>query len=836
MPLLVVAPMSEAVVSFLTAFPAEAVAAAHAAIDSGAATVIIDRVDTRQFLRHPGAALQFIRAELDRLTLSPPRAASVVWCYHGDAVHGLEADELAAVLGRVLHLQTLVSTRAADGEKRVLAVGAVREERLGIGVVLHDTHDDDALALLDAIGRASFSSLIMFVSAERLQTTPPSSPLRRALSRFCEAGGALGLWISEDLRPAALANPQSQVSPWSAFGLPAPLLVRFERAQTLCARDVDAFMRATGIRLDVSMPIDHGAAPAGSINRDAAYTGASPYRPQPFDLRVPWFRCDDSMWLELPPRESSTGGVAAWWAERTGPSDDELALLLDADRREWYDRRSRVLPEEERRYPEFRIYNWPAVPPAVRASLLLASANDASSVMALLDEVGAFAANTGPSVHLVDAMTLQQTAVEEVVARFDTTAERAIRLQGDAHRYLRHVPYDAPLRQDYAEFARFVPASLGRTLEIGSGYGVLAWTLAPRASQYLCVDLDLQMFGALRRDLGQYGVIADMQHLPLVDESIDAVVANNVIEHLYDPLAGLTEIRRVLSDDGRVFALVPLDALDSRHELPAHHWKINADGIAPAFEAAGFEVARIDIIDLYALGVRGAFPSCHGLAAMVEARGASGANVVQVTPVRAAVGKQSEVAGRLLPAIRERVGFEQLLNRRVVAIEPEPSDEREFAHYGAQVIRAGATPWALDDRSIDIVYAFLTVRPSDAEMVLAEARRVLAPGGRVVMVFRNREGLQYQAKVRSFYGGALGLASLGLDTVASLVADAKQDADFVTHAWVSRLGDRFSHSVTTCTNLSVDDLPAWSGPKYPADFWRWLSGTAGRFLVFCAVR
>ena len=836
MPLLVVASMSEPVVSFLNVFPAEAASAARAAIAASAATVIIDRVETREFLRQPSAALQFMRVELDRLTLARPRATTVVCCYHGDAVHGLDADELSAVLGRALDLQTVVSTRAA-GEKRVLAIGAVREERLGVGVVLDDRMpDDNALALIDAIGRASFSSLIMFVSAERLRTTPPSSPVGSALSRFCGAGGALGLWIREDLRPAALANPHAQLSPWSAFGLPAPLVVRFERARTLRAREVDAFMRATGIRLDVSMSIDHGAAPAGSINRDAAYTGASPYRPQPFDLRVPRFQCDASMWLELPARESSNGGVAAWWVERTGPSDEELAMLLDAERREAYDRRSRVLPEEERSYAEFRIYNWPAAPPAVRASLLLAAANDASSLKALLDEVGAFAAKAGPSVQLVDAMTLHQTAFEEVVARFDTTAERAIGLQGDAHRYLRHVPYDAPLRQDYAEFARFVPASLGRTLEIGSGYGVLAWALAPRASHYLCVDLDLQMFGAVRRDLGQHGVIADMQHLPLLDDCIDAVVANNVIEHLYDPLAGLIEIRRVLSKNGSVFALMPLDALDSRHELPAHHWKINADGITPAFEAAGLDVARIDIIDLYALGVRGAFPSCHGLAAMVEARRSSVADVAQVAPVRVALGKQSEVAGRLLPAIRECVRFEQLSNRRVVAIEPEPSDEREFAHYGAHVIRAGATPWLLDARSIDIVYAFLTVQPSAAEDVLAEAHRVLSPGGRVVMVFRNREGLQYQAKVRSYYGGALDLASLGLDSVANLVAGAKQDADFVTHAWVSRLGDRFSHSVTACTNLLVDDLPGWSGPEYPAEFWRWLSGTAGRFLIFCAVR
>jgi SAM-dependent methyltransferase len=595
-------------------------------------------------------------------------------------------------------------------------------------------------------------------------------------------------------------------------------------------------MRATGIRLDVSIPIDDGAAAEGATSRAAAYTGGSPYRPQPFDLRVPWFKCDDGMWLELPAYRSADVDAATWWASRTGPSDEDLAPLLDTNRRDAFDRRRRVLPEEDRRYAEFRIYNWPAPPPPVRASLLLASANDAHGVIRLIDEIAALAATVGPSVQLVDAATLVQTAVAEVVERFATTAEGAIKLQGEAHRYLRHVPYDAPLRQDYAEFARFVPVALGRTLEIGSGYGVLAWTLAPRATQYICLDLDLQMFGSLRHDLRQHGVIADMQHLPLADGCVDAVIANNVIEHLYDPLAGLAEIRRVLSKDGRLFALLPLDALDSRHELPAHHWKVDADNITPAFAAAGLDVARIDVVDLYALGVRGAFPSCHGLVAMVEARRAAAAIAAPAKPVRVASNKHAEMSGCLLPALREWVHFEQLSNKCIAAIAPSPSDANEFTRYGANVIHVGGAPWALAERSVDLVYAFLTVRPGDVEAVLAEARRVLTPGGRIVMAFRNRDGLEYQARVRSYYGGACDLASLGMDALANLVAGAEQDADFVSRSWMSGRADKFSDWQFASTYLTVDDLPGWSGPEYPAAFWRWLSGAAGRFLIVRAGR
>lgn len=827
--------MPERALEFARVFPAEIGAAVRDAIDAGAAVVMMDRPETREFLRHPVVALELVNAELNQLRSTRQQLARIVWCYRGDASYGLDGSELSAVLGRSMYLSTVAVVRD-DDEKRVLAVGSMREERLGVAIVLDERIEHhEALALVESIGDAPRAPIIVLVSAGWLRSVSPSSALARALLSHNRSGGGLGLWIPQTARGAALADPQSQVAPFGAIGLPVPLLVRFEGGETLDACALDGFMRGAAIRLDLSVPIDSGAAPTGAISRAGAYTGGSPYRPQPFDLRVPWFRCDDSMWAELPAHELSKGATAAWWAERTGPSDEELAQLLDSDRREAFDRQVRVDTGVERSYADFRIYNWPVPQPPVRASLLLAPATSASDAIRMLDDVAAFAEKT-PAVRVVDATTLHETAVAEVIARFDTTAERAIRLQGDAHRYLRHIPYDAPLRQDYGAFARFIPASLGRTLEIGSGYGVLAWTLAPRASQYVCLDLEPEMFGAIRHDLNQHAVLADMQHLPLADGSVDTVVANNVIEHLYDPLAGLKEVRRVLRDEGRIFALVPLDALNSRHELPAHHWKINADAITPAFAEAGLEVARVEVLDLYALGVRGAFPSCQGLAAMVEARRSPAPQGAQATPHHPTVRKQNELAGRLLPAIRERVRFEQLSNRRVVAIDPERSDEEEFEHYGAHVMRAGGLPWAAEDGSVDVVYGFLTVRSSSAAAVLAEAQRVLAPGGRVVIAFRNRDSLQYLAKVRSHYGGAFDLASLGLDTLARTVAGANEDADFVTHAWLTELGGGFSRSTVACTNLSVDDLPDWSGPEYPAEFWRWLSGTAGRFLIFCADR
>ena len=828
-------PMTETVMDFAAPFPAPIREAVAEKVAGGAAVVMMEAPETRRFHREPAAGLQWVSAEFARLAALGPAHRQCAWCYRGDPAGGLDVDELSAVVGRRLHFDAIAAA-SVDDERRILALGTLREERLGLAVVVEDrVAESDLLAMLEDIAHRPFAGVQLLVTSERLRALATGSPLDRALSEF---GGSLGLWVPEKARTEAMADPRGQVEPWKVRGWPSPLFVRFERPLTLLPAELHRFMREGAIKVDASMPLDDGAARPGAVVRDAAYTGGSPYRPQPFDLRVPLFRCDDAMWIELPPREAANGGLAAWWTERIGPSDAALALLLDEGRRTAFDRRSRVRPEDERSYADFRIYNWPAPAPAVRASLLVASAGDRAGVRVLLDEAMSLAGEAGAAVRLVDAPALHKTAVSEVTARFDTSAAGAIQLQTEAHEYLQHVPFDAPLRQDYAEFARFVPSTLGRALEIGSGYGVLAWTLAPRATQYLCLDLNLRMFDVLRPDLGQRGLIADIQHLPLANGSIDAVIANNVIEHLYDPLAGLVELRRVLRNDGRVLALLPLDALDSGHELPAHHWKIDAAGIGPAFEAAGYAVTRFELLNLYQLGVRGAFPSCHGMVAMVEARPASGPVVAIPAPTAASVPSPVGLSGRLLPAVREEVGFERTANRRVVTLDVDPADAREFRHYGAQLVElcASAAPWPLQDGSVDLVYAFLTVSPASAAAVLAEARRVLVPGGKVVIVFHNRESLRYQARVRSYHGAACDLDVLGPDGLAAMADGAPADTAYVTQPWVMSLGDLFRDATVTCTHLSPDDLAGWSGPEYPAPFWRWLSGTLGRFLVFRADR
>ena len=121
---------------------------------------------------------------------------------------------------------------------------------------------------------------------------------------------------------------------------------------------------------------------------------------------------------------------------------------------------------------------------------------------------------------LVNQDDLIEAARTEVVERYGLSSSAAIDVQNATHAYLADIPRYGALRQDYADFARFAPAALGTTLEIGSGYGVLAWALSTR--RLLRVRRSRSaMFRGLRRDLGQSGIVADAHRMPFREGAID---------------------------------------------------------------------------------------------------------------------------------------------------------------------------------------------------------------------------------------------------------------------------------------------------------------------------
>jgi ubiquinone/menaquinone biosynthesis C-methylase UbiE len=108
-----------------------------------------------------------------------------------------------------------------------------------------------------------------------------------------------------------------------------------------------------------------------------------------------------------------------------------------------------------------------------------------------------------------------------------------------------------------AELVAMSPHPLaGRTvLDAGAGTGAASSALTARQAAVLAVDLSAGML-AWSAATRPPCVVADIRALPLAGGSVDDVVAPFVLNHLAEPVAGLTEFARVIRPGGAVLATV----------------------------------------------------------------------------------------------------------------------------------------------------------------------------------------------------------------------------------------------------------------------------------------
>jgi 2-polyprenyl-6-hydroxyphenyl methylase/3-demethylubiquinone-9 3-methyltransferase len=91
-----------------------------------------------------------------------------------------------------------------------------------------------------------------------------------------------------------------------------------------------------------------------------------------------------------------------------------------------------------------------------------------------------------------------------------------------------------------------------RVLDAGCGGGLVARELAAAGAEVVGVDRSLGSLGVARRAVGGHFCPAQgrLERLPFAAGSFDAVVAADVLEHLPDLPAAVTELARVLAPGG----------------------------------------------------------------------------------------------------------------------------------------------------------------------------------------------------------------------------------------------------------------------------------------------
>jgi len=118
------------------------------------------------------------------------------------------------------------------------------------------------------------------------------------------------------------------------------------------------------------------------------------------------------------------------------------------------------------------------------------------------------------------------------------------------------VPRDFPRRLGFL-LARASPGE--RVLDVGCGEGCFAAVLADAGAQVVAIDVaeePLRRARAWRADL-DLRLVEPGGPWPLQDASFDVVWAGEVIEHVADTAAWLSEVRRVLRSGGSLLLSTP---------------------------------------------------------------------------------------------------------------------------------------------------------------------------------------------------------------------------------------------------------------------------------------
>lgn len=122
--------------------------------------------------------------------------------------------------------------------------------------------------------------------------------------------------------------------------------------------------------------------------------------------------------------------------------------------------------------------------------------------------------------------------------------------------------YDRFMRKDAAAYAQLYellrPVVRHKTvLELATGTGLIAKNIVRSAAHIEATDASPEMIAEAKRDDWSSKLhfsVQDMFRLPYADESFDVVIVANALHIVPEPEKALSEIRRVLKEDGVLVA------------------------------------------------------------------------------------------------------------------------------------------------------------------------------------------------------------------------------------------------------------------------------------------
>ena len=146
---------------------------------------------------------------------------------------------------------------------------------------------------------------------------------------------------------------------------------------------------------------------------------------------------------------------------------------------------------------------------------------------------------------------------------------------------------------------------IGYALDLGSGAGRVTAKLREDGWRSIGIDSSESAL-KVSRALGNELIRANASLMPIKPQTMILVVASHVVEHLYDPINILKELRTILSPGGGITVLVPnFDGLDMRTfgkwlygglSVPRHFTHFSKRGLSTALTLAGFSEVTVSTL------------------------------------------------------------------------------------------------------------------------------------------------------------------------------------------------------------------------------------------------
>ncbi len=137
---------------------------------------------------------------------------------------------------------------------------------------------------------------------------------------------------------------------------------------------------------------------------------------------------------------------------------------------------------------------------------------------------------------------------------------------------------------------------LGDVLDVGSGDGAAASSLAPRCRSLTCIDSNARMIELAKERLARFSTVtaqvADVHALPFPKASFDAVMMFHTLTYAEKPARALAECARVLRPGGRMVLLCL--HRHQQHEVTARYGELHP-GFTPRAVRQLLTTAGLDV-------------------------------------------------------------------------------------------------------------------------------------------------------------------------------------------------------------------------------------------------